>query len=189
MEEKIYYGEETAKAVQNFGSGNLPPELVIAYALVKKAVLIAVQESEKKYPGTVFECLILAVDEICEGRHMEQFIIPLKQGGAGTSINMNMNEVIANLAGEIHFSKYGNKISLDPIDDINRYQSTNDTFPTAVTIVVYNRLTRLEKSVIELQETLIKKESEYSLILITGRTEMQSALPITLGQVFPRGPG
>ncbi len=183
MPERLY-GIETEKAIQNFGRGQLPADLIIAYAEVKKAALMAIQEFERRFSEPAFEAIMQATNQIIEGRRNDQFPLPLKQGGAGTSVNMNINEVIANLAGEIWRVDHGDAGQIDPIEDINRFQSTNDTFPTAVTIVLLRHLAAIEKKVIELQETLIRKEGEYGSILMAGRTEMQDALPITLGQVF-----
>lgn len=177
--EPVFYGDETKKAAGNFGKGVTPPELLKAYAEVKKAVLAAVQEKEKILGDREYKAVLMAVDSILSGERNGQFVLPLKQGGAGTSINMNMNEVIAGIANQALGSE-----SIDPIDHVNRGQSTNDTFSTAVTIVLYRKLEAAEKMVIELQETLVRKETEYGNILMAGRTEMQTALPVTLGQVF-----
>ncbi|HOV13611.1 MAG TPA: lyase family protein [Spirochaetota bacterium] len=184
MKNDILYGDETKKAIANFGSGQLPYELIKAYAEVKKSCLQAIQEYEKRFTDSVYQTIIEAIEEIIIGKHNSQFVVPLFQGGAGTSINMNINEVIANLSIKLYKDKYNEEIKIDPIEDINRYQSTNDTFPTAVTVFVLRKLNELEKTIILLQETLIKKETDYQEILMTGRTEMQDALPITLGQVF-----
>lgn len=176
---KCLYGKETAKALINFGKGQLPVEIIRAYAEVKKAVVMAIQEMETGFDEKVYSSIMKALDEIASGVHNEQFPLPLAQGGAGTSVNMNVNEVTAARASELCES-----LIIDPITDINRYQSTNDTFPTAVTIVLLRKLHTLEGQVVQLQEVLVSKESEYSNVLLTGRTEMQDALPITLGQVF-----
>lgn len=183
-DELKYLGEEARKAIENFGEGFLPVELIRAYAEVKLASLEAVQEYEKRFDGDLFNSIISVIDEILQGKLDSQFALPLQQGGAGTSINMLINEVIANRSMELHLERTGQIVKIDPIEDINRYQSTNDTFPTALTIIVLRKLITLEKSVIILQEALIKKETEFSGLIMTGRTEMQSALPITLGQVF-----
>ncbi|HPO50030.1 MAG TPA: lyase family protein [Spirochaetota bacterium] len=184
MKNQEYYGDETKKAINNFGEGRIPSGLIKSYAEVKKASIKAIWEYEKRFTFETYEIILEALDEIISGVHNDQFVVPLFQGGAGTSINMNMNEVIANLSTAKYFEKYQTKIKIDPIEDINRFQSTNDTFPTAATILVLRNLNEIEKNVIDLQETLIKKENEYENILLTGRTEMQDALPITLGQVF-----
>jgi aspartate ammonia-lyase len=177
--EKIYYGEETKKALQNFGRDLLPSELIKAYGEVKLAVLSAIQEVEKRFNEKEWYALKTACEEVISGELNDQFPLPLYQGGAGTSINMNVNEVIANRANELY-----KESRFHPINDVNAYQSTNDTFPTAIAIVLYRKLLEAEENVIKLQETLIKKENELGRILIAGRTEMQDALPITLGQVF-----
>ncbi len=183
MGEERYWGEQTAKAIENFGKGNLPAELIRAYGEVKKACILAINETEGYKSSDIFEALLDSVDFVINGSMNDQFPLSLYQGGAGTSINMNMNEVVASLANDL-LKKNSSDSIVDPIETVNRYQSTNDTFSTAVTIVLYRKLEILEKSVILLQELLITKENEYERLVITGRTEMQSGLPITLGQVF-----
>jgi aspartate ammonia-lyase len=173
-----FVGKETTKAIQNWGQSMTPFCLIKAYAEVKKAAFLAINEISDRYSEKIFNSLIKIVDEIIDGKHNNLFTLPLKQGGAGTSLNMNINEVISYLV----FEDSGEK--LDFLDDVNRYQSTNDTFNTAVTIVFLRHLDITEKMVIELQEILVEKETLHSDLLITGRTEMMSALPITLGQVF-----
>ncbi len=184
MLKKNYFQEQTLKAMNNFGKGSLNRDFIIAFAEVKKACMISIQEYSKKFEPELFESIIKAIDFIIQGEYDEQFILPFKQGGAGTSINMNFNEVIAGLSEEIYYERTGKKIKVDPIETINLYQSTNDVFPTALTIMLYRHLVEIEAHVIYLQESLIKKENEYANILITGRTELQDALPITMGQVF-----
>ncbi|MGL1891185.1 MAG: lyase family protein [Spirochaetaceae bacterium] len=171
-----FIGTETSKAVNNWGRSSTPECLIKAYAQVKKAALMAIAEiGHLEHHLVIFEVL----DEIIEGKHNNLFVLPLKQGGAGTSLNMNLNEVITHLVN----SRVGAN-TLDSLEDINRYQSTNDTFNTAVTIVFLQHLDYIEKMVIELQELFVQKETSYSDLLITGRTEMMDALPMTLGQVF-----
>lgn len=174
-----FRGEETLKAVQNWGEEQTPLPLIRAYGEVKKSALLAVQECTSSFPSGCFAILTEVLDEIIEGKHNSLFVLPLKQGGAGTSLNMNMNEVISHLCNERQ-SEY----DIHKLEDINRFQSTNDTFNTAVTIVFLRDLETMESEVIALQETLVALETEYSSLIITGRTEMQSALPMTLGQVF-----
>ncbi len=174
-----YFGKETEKALSNFGViSKIPCEIIKAYGEVKLAVLSTIQEEEKKYTEEEWMALKGAILEVIDGKLNEHFPLSLIQGGAGTSLNMNINEVISNRANEILGKK-----RFDPIEDINKYQSTNDTFPTVTTIFVYRNLIDIESLVIKLQEILVKKENELNL-LITGRTEMQDALPINLGQVF-----
>lgn len=180
----MLWGKQTELAIQNFGSKQVPFKFIVSYAEVKKAAILAIQQIEKFYDDKVFNCIIEAIDEIIEGKHNEQFKIPLTQGGAGTSMNMNINEVIANRATQILKDKYNIDYNIHPLDDINRYQSTNDTFPTAMTILLYRDLVQIEKLNIELQEKLVEKEKSYNHLLIMGRTELADALPMSLSQVF-----
>ena len=179
------YGPETEKALANFGRGSVPRELIAAYAKVKRAAVEAVQETEARFDPSLFSCLVDALDEIASGELDEQFPLPLRQGGAGTSLNMNLNEVAASRARELYRERTGSEApALDPIEDVNRSQSTNDTFPTAVTIVAFDIVADLETEIVRLQEILVAKEREYESLLMAGMTELQAALPIRLGQVF-----
>lgn len=184
MPDPLLYKEQTARALENFGSGKLPRDFICAFGNVKKACFLAAGEYKSKLDEKTSEAVLFALDKIITGSYDDHFILPLKQGGAGTSINMLFNEITASLAREIYSRKYGTSCTIDEIEDINRYQSTNDVFSTAVTILTYRHLTKIEQKIIELQELLITKENEYGSILMTGRTQLQSALPITLGQVF-----
>ena len=190
-QERIYWGEETDKALKNFGintvsesgfsKGAMPRELIRAFGEVKLAAIMAMQEYSSVYPEDYFQILTTVTEEIAEGKHDRQFPLDLRQGGAGTSLHMNINEVIANMSNDRYT---GNWRGAHPLDHIGLYQSTNDTFPTALTIMVYRYLLILEEEVIRLQEVLVEKELKYQSIIMTGRTELQDALPITLGQVF-----
>jgi aspartate ammonia-lyase len=184
-ERRRLWGPETEKALANFGPGSTPRALIAAYAKVKRAAVEAVQETEGRFDAGLFPCLVDALDEIAAGLHDGQFPLSLRQGGAGTSLNMNLNEVAAARARELFRERTGSEApSLDPIEDVNRAQSTNDTFPTAVTIVAYELVADLESKIVRLQEALVAKELEYETILMAGRTELQDALPIRLGQIF-----
>ena len=175
---------ETTKAISNFGNGQLHPDFIKYFAIVKKAAISSIQENENKWNNEVYNTILKCIDEIISGYHNKKFNLPLKQGGAGTSINMMFNEFIANQT-IIQFKKrYNKEIYIDPVEDINLYQSTNDTLPTAFTAMVYYYLNHIENHIIKLQEVLVNKEEEYSSILLTGRTQLQDALPIRLGQVF-----
>ena len=169
---------ETEKAAANFGRSRTPREVIRAYALVKEAALRAGQEVEPKYTTEDFEVLLTVLAEIREGQHDERFILPLEQGGAGTSLNMNLNEVASELAS----LRVGR--AFHPLEDLNRFQSTNDTFSTAVTILAYEGLTLIEKKVITWQEKLVAQEQRYAQVLAPARTEYQDALPMTVGQMF-----
>jgi aspartate ammonia-lyase len=182
--EQVYWSEQTAKALANFGSSPQEPDFIRALGEVKKAALLAIQDFYPYFDKTLFSIIINVLDDIIAGCYNGQFPVPFKQGSAGTSLNMNMNEVIAGITKAHYQQLTGQSINLDPIQEINRFQSTNDIIPTAVTVMAYRHLTEIEKQIINLQETLIKKENEYGTVVMTGRTEMQAALPITLGQVF-----
>lgn len=175
-----YYGEETTKALEWLGKDQTPREVIHAYAQVKFAAICAQQETAALYPQDYFLLLKDAAGEIIGGRWDTEFPLPLAQGGAGTSLHMNICEVLANLAN----SRYSGAFRAHPLDHLARFQSTNDTFPTAVILMTYRFLERMEKQVIRLQEQLVERESRYGDWLMCGRTELQDALPITLGQVF-----
>jgi len=178
---KKYYGRETLNALNTFGNGNTPHLLVKAYGEVKKAAIMAQQECFSLYDDYLYSRLLESIDEIISGIHIDQFLLPLQQGGAGTSLHMNINEVIANVTNEKCSST---DLHIDPLEDLARFQSTNDTLSTAITIMVYRFIESTENRIIDLQETLVQYESKYDDILMTGRTELQDALPITLGQIF-----
>lgn len=178
-----YYSHETEKAAANFGIGLTDTVLIKSYAKVKRAVLSSVQKCEKRFSSEEFASITEAIHEIESGMLDDSFILPLEQGGAGTSINMNLNEVIASRASEILKQKHEKEKSFHYIDDINRFQSTNDTFPTAVTIAVLEKLTDMESKVIAFQHALKDFENKYHDVLITGRTELQNALPAFLSQI------
>jgi aspartate ammonia-lyase len=181
---KKYWGPETEKALSNFGSGSIPRSVLAAYAKVKLAALGAIQETENRFSSELFACIRDALQEIAAGTLDSSFPLPLKQGGAGTSLNMNLNEVASARAEELYLERSGEILRLDPIEDLNRRQSTNDTFPTAVTIVAYEAAVRAEARVARLQEVLAAGERDYEAVLVAGRTELQDALPMRLGQVF-----
>lgn len=175
-----YFGEETTKALDWLGKDQIPREVIHAYAQVKLAAICAQQEAATLYPQDFFVLLKDAAGEIIGGQWDREFPLPLAQGGAGTSLHMNICEVLANLAN----SRYQGDFRAHPLDHLARFQSTNDTFPTAVILMTYRFLERIEKQVIRLQEQLVERESRYGDWLMCGRTELQDALPITLGQVF-----
>ena len=176
----IYYGDETRKALEWLGNEQTPREVIHAFGQVKLAAICAQQETADLYPQEYFVLLKQVADEIIQGQWDDQFPLPLAQGGAGTSLHMNICEVLANLAN----SRCSGNFCAHPLDHLARYQSTNDTFPTAVILMTFRFLERMEKQVIRLQEQLVEREARYGDWLLCGRTELQEALPITLGQVF-----
>jgi aspartate ammonia-lyase len=157
--------------------------VIRAYAQVKLAALTAARESDRQagraaWDETTWARIAGALAEIRDGAHDGLFVVPLAQGGAGTSLNMNLNEAV------VHLVAAGGGPGLHPLEDINRYQSTNDTFPTAATVLAYEALVATEARVIRLQEELVRRERQWAAQVMVGRTELQDALPVTLGQVF-----
>ncbi len=130
------------------------------------------------------EAIINACDEIAKGRFSDQFPVDALQGGAGTSTNMNLNEVIANRAIEILGGNKGDYSLIHPLEDVNLHQSTNDVYPTAIKVAGIYRLRDLAKAIAELQGAFQEKEKEFAGIIKIGRTELQEAVPITLGAEF-----
>ncbi|MDC7222636.1 MAG: lyase family protein [Spirochaetales bacterium] len=174
------FGEETKKALAWLGQGHTPRPLIRAYGEVKRAALRAQQETAHPYPEDYFSLLEETLEEIIRGDHDESFPLPLAQGGAGTSLHMNLCETAVLITDE----RYNGPFRAHPLDHLARFQSTNDTFPTAVILMTYRFLEETEKNVVALQEALTIRENRYEEWLMCGRTELQDGLPITLGQVF-----
>jgi len=182
---EAYFGIHTVRALENFPiTGKaLHPELVKALVMVKKAAALANMKigGLDKRKG---EAIVRACDEILAGRFIDQFVVDAIQGGAGTSSNMNANEVIANIAIELLGGNKGDYAVVHPINDVNMSQSTNDVYPTALRIAAINMLIPLSETIACLQEALQEKESEFAGVLKIGRTQLQDAVPVTLGQEF-----
>ncbi|MEU1179722.1 aspartate ammonia-lyase [Streptomyces sp. NPDC005820] len=182
-----YWGAHTARALENFRVSGVPvaahPHLVRALALVKHAAALANGELGVLAPHTV-EAISAACRAIAAGRHHEQFPVDVVQGGAGTSTNMNANEVIANLALEHLGRARGQYEHLDPLDDVNRCQSTNDTYPTALRIAVASALEELRAELTLLSRAFAAKGEEFAAVVKVGRTQLQDAVPMTLGREF-----
>lgn len=180
-----YWGVHTQRGIENFSliGVRVSASLVAAYALVKKAC--AVTNRELGFlDSAIAEAVSAACDEIIAGRLADQFPLDALQGGAGTSLNMNLNEVIANRAGELLGGALGAYDRVHPIDHVNLHQSTNDTFPTALKVAVWYKLRVLSDALAALQGALQDKEKEFAGIIKVGRTEMQEAVPMTLGAQF-----
>jgi aspartate ammonia-lyase len=180
-----YYGIHTARAAENFKVSRqmVHPELIKAVAVVKQAaaetnIFLGLLSAD------VGSAIVQAAGEVAEGKLADQFIVDALQGGAGTSSNMNANEVIANRAIEILGGDIGDYGLVHPLDHVNLSQSTNDVYPTALRIAAIRLLGSLAESCAQLQGALQAKEAEFAGILKLGRTEMQDAVPITLGQEF-----
>jgi len=180
-----YYGIHTLRAAENFAVTGLRvhPELIRALGCVKQAAAetnLSLGLLEPK----IGNAIIQAASEVASGAFSDQFIVDALQGGAGTSTNMNVNEVIANRAIELLGGKKGDYRLVHPLDHVNLSQSTNDVYPTALRIAAIKLLTGLSEACAHLQGALQAKEAEFAGILKLGRTEMQDAVPITLGQEF-----
>lgn len=182
---EVYYGVQSLRAYENFRISELEvnENFIKDLALVKKACAIANLES-KELDEKLGKAIIKACDEICDGKLINQFIIDPIQGGAGTSMNMNINEIIANRANEILGYEKGSKFPVHPNDHVNMGQSTNDVIPTAASITTYKLLNKCIKEVDRLEKALTKKGIEFDSIIKMGRTEMQDAVPISLGSEF-----
>lgn len=183
--EGVYYGVQSLRAAENFHiTGlNMHPEIINSLAYIKKAAAITNCEvgilDKKKAKAIVQAC-----DEILDGKFHNDFIVDPIQGGAGTSLNMNANEVIANRAIEIMGGQKGDYSIVNPNDDVNCSQSTNDVIPTAGKMTSLRLLRPLKKELKRLYDALCKKAEEFDHIIKMGRTQMQDAVPIRLGQEF-----
>src|SRR5689334_7607455 len=182
-----YYGIHTLRALENFPITGMPisvyPDLVVSLACVKQAAAIANAElgllEERRSTA-----IRLACEEIREGKLQEEFVVDVIQGGAGTSSNMNANEVICNRALEILGHRKGEYQHLHPLDHVNLSQSTNDVYPTAVKLALQLGIRRLTQDMGELRRAFEVKASEFADVLKVGRTQLQDAVPMTLGQEF-----
>jgi aspartate ammonia-lyase len=180
-----YWGVQTQRAVENFPiSGIRPrPEFIVATAIVKRAAAQANKEAGL-LEGKKADAIMLAADEIIEGKLHDQFVVDVFQAGAGTSHNMNANEVIANRAIEILGGKKGDYSLVHPNDDVNMGQSTNDVIPTAIRIVSLTLSRKLIQDMKYLSKELHLKAEEFDDIIKSGRTHLMDAAPIRLGQEF-----
>ncbi len=180
-----YYGVQSLSAKQNFPiTGNkLHPLFIQNLAKIKKAAALT-NRSALRLPVTKASAIIKACDEIVEGKFRDEFIVDAIQGGAGTSANMNVNEVIANRAEEILGGKKGAYQLIHPNDHVNMAQSTNDVIPTAGKLTVLDLLKPLTKELDRLAVCLTKKSEEFDDVMKMGRTQLQDAVPMRLGQTF-----
>jgi aspartate ammonia-lyase len=180
-----YYGGQTARAVENFPISGLraPADLVTATILVKKAAAEANAELGR-LDGEIARAIVAAADEILAGGLREQFVVDVYQAGAGTSHNMNANEVLANRAAESLGEPRGTYARVHPNDHVNMSQSTNDVYPTATRLALLMTTGALVQAGQDLVESLTRKSDEFADVLKTGRTHLQDAVPITLGQEF-----
>ncbi|WP_349904487.1 aspartate ammonia-lyase [Parafrigoribacterium humi] len=183
----VYWGIHTARAFENFPitrrSVSVYPDLVRALATVKQAAARANKEL-----GVIESAKADIIDRVCQeiidGKLHDQFMVGVIQGGAGTSTNMNTNEVIANRGLELMGLPFGDYEHLHPIDDVNRSQSTNDVYPTAIKLAMVFGIHRLLAEHTLLEESFARKGKEFESVLKVGRTQLQDAVPMTLGQEF-----
>ena len=181
-----YYGAQTARSLMNFkiGGDRFPRELIRALGILKKAAAITNKELGT-LPADKADLIIKAADEVIEGKLDEHFPLVVWQTGSGTQTNMNANEVISNRAIEIAGGEMGSKKPIHPNDDVNKAQSSNDTFPTAMHIAAVEEVhRRLIPMVTKLRDALAIKEKEFKDIIKIGRTHLMDAVPLTLGQEF-----
>lgn len=179
-----YYGIHSQRAKENFDitGRKINSKLIVSFAYVKKAAAI-VNWQDEKLSTEYKDAICQACDEIISGKLHDNFIVDPFQGGAGTSTNMNANEVIANRANEILGYKLGSN-KVHPNDHLNMSQSTNDAYPTAARIATLSMIKELLENLESLIDSLSKKQKEFDLIIKMGRTEMQDAIPMRLGQEF-----
>lgn len=179
------YGVQTMRAVQNFPISGLRPlePFVIAQVWIKKAAALTHRETGR-LDASRADAIIAAADEVLVGRHREQFVVDPYQAGAGTSHNMNVNEVLANRANEILGFARGGYSPVHPNDHVNMAQSTNDTIPTNIRLAVLRQLPALVASVDGLRDALRERGRAFDGIVKAGRTHLQDAMPIRLGQEF-----
>lgn len=181
-----YYGAQTARSLMNFkiGGETFPREIIRALGVLKKAAALTNYELGMM-PKEKADLIVQAADEVINGKLDEHFPLVVWQTGSGTQTNMNSNEVIANRAIEIAGGKLGSKSPVHPNDDVNKAQSSNDTFPTAMHIAAVEQITHhLIPNVTKLRDALEAKAKEFDDIIKIGRTHLMDAVPLTLGQEF-----
>ncbi|MEK5393929.1 aspartate ammonia-lyase [Margalitia sp. FSL K6-0131] len=182
---EAYYGIQTLRAVENFPitGYHIHGELIKGMAIVKKAAALANMDVKRLY-SELGEAIVKAADEMIEGKWHDQIIVDPIQGGAGTSINMNVNEVLANRALELLGKEKGDYFHCSPNTHVNMSQSTNDAFPSAIHIAVLNLLENLLATMEEMRAVFDEKAQEFNHVIKMGRTHLQDAVPIRLGQEF-----
>jgi aspartate ammonia-lyase len=182
-----YYGIHTLRALENFPITGTPisiyPELVNALACVKQAAALANNELALLDDARA-QVIVKACEEIRGGALLDEFVVEVIQGGAGTSTNMNANEVIANRALEVMGHRKGEYRFLHPLEHVNMSQSTNDVYPTAVKVALHFGIERLTAAMAELRAAFAARAAEFADVIKMGRTQLQDAVPMTLGQEF-----
>jgi fumarate hydratase class II len=182
----VYWGAQTERSLHHFNIGGdvMPKELIRGFALLKTAAAMANTELGL-LPEDKAKLIVAAAGEIIEGKLSDQFPLRIWQTGSGTQTNMNVNEVISNRAIEMAGGKLGSKNPVHPNDHVNRSQSSNDTFPTAMHIAAAESVVyKLIPAIKHLRDALNKKRKEFDHIVKVGRTHLQDAVPLTMGQEF-----
>jgi len=183
---QVYWGAQTQRSIHHFAIGHdlMPKELIRAFGILKKAAAVTNGELNL-LPEDKVKLIVAAADEVISGKLQHHFPLRVWQTGSGTQTNMNVNEVISNRAIEMAGGKLGSKKPIHPNDDVNRSQSSNDTYPTAMHIAAVEGLVhRLLPSIKELRDALFEKQKKFNHIVKVGRTHLQDAVPLTLGQEF-----
>jgi aspartate ammonia-lyase len=185
--DEALYGIQTLRALENFPITGVAlrefPELIVALAAVKEAAALANRDLGL-LPHDVADLVVRAAREVRAGRHHEHFVVDMIQGGAGTSTNMNANEVIANRALELAGLRRGEYKRIHPNNHVNLSQSTNDVYPTAVKLALHTSIDMLRATMRDLATAFLSKGKEFSRLIKMGRTQLQDAVPMTLGQEF-----
>src|SRR5437763_737530 len=179
------YGVQTLRAIQNFPISGLKPlpAFVDATVRIKRAAALTHKETGR-LDAKLADAIVAAADEILGGKHREHFVVDVYQAGAGTSHNMNINEVLANRANEILGAQRGTYSPVHPNDHVNMAQSTNDTIPTNIRLSALSQLDGFMAAFETLRDALAAKGREFDHIVKAGRTHLQDAMPIRLGQEF-----
>ena len=187
LDDTQYYGVQTLRGIENFHITGVPvsnePYLIAAFGYVKKAAAMANHELGV-LPSDIYPAILKACDRLIEGQYIDQFPTDMIQGGAGTSTNMNVNEVLANVALEIMGHPKGAYHIISPNDHINCSQSTNDAYPTAFRVALIHRMKDYRQIVLNLVDAFHSKGDEFSDVLKMGRTHLQDAVPMSMGAEF-----
>ena len=181
-----YWGAQTQRSLHHFdiGEDKMPPELIQAFGILKKAAALVNRDLDKLSEEKT-RLIVQAADEVISGKLNEHFPLRIWQTGSGTQTNMNTNEVISNRAIELAGGTMGSKKPIHPNDDVNKSQSSNDTFPTAMHIAAAGEVFRkLIPAVTKLRDTLDQKAAAFASVVKIGRTHLQDATPLTVGQEF-----
>jgi aspartate ammonia-lyase len=184
---ECYFGIQTLRATENFTITGIPishyPRLIKSLAYIKKAAALTNQELGLLDP-ILADVICRACDDLLSGSLLDEFVVDVIQGGAGTSTNMNANEVIANRALELLGYEKGRYDILHPLNHVNMSQSTNDVYPTALRLTLSQKMDGLTEQMVYLRDALARKADEFTDVIKMGRTQLQDAVPMTLGQEF-----